>query len=154
MASYEAGFHLVKDQSDTEMWSLPVVAAAYVKGDCLELTDGAVSWAAVTSTSRQHTRKAVAQETVASSADEFVKCILCNPDQTWVAESANDTDVANRGDRMAFTDSNTVNNSDTDVATSLGCFQQFGESGAAADLRIIGKFVGLSGYGASNDSAT
>src|SRR3990167_726492 len=77
----------------------------------------------------------VAQETVASQADEFVKCVLVTPFQTWVAESANDAARTERGDRMAFTDSNTINNSGTDVATSLGCFQQYRESGVLADDR-------------------
>lgn len=143
--SYPAGFHLVQDPGDTNVYPLPISDKAYTVGDCLFLPDGFTTWAAVTSTTRQHNRKAVCQETVASSAVE-VKAILCAPNQIWVAETANNTDVLNNGDRMAFTDSNTVNNSDTDVATSLGCFQQLATSGAAADLRAVGQFVGLSGY--------
>ena len=144
--AYPAGFSLVQDPSDTNMMSLPLTSAAYAVGDCVFLADGAISWAAVTSTTRQHTRKAVLQENLTDVAQLYGKAILCSPNQVWVAEMANNTDVANNGDRMAFTDSNTVNNSDTDVATSLGCFQQLSTSGAAADLRGIGQFVGLSGY--------
>lgn len=147
--SYPAGFSLVQDPGDTNMMSLPLVSAAYTRGDCVFLGDGAISWAAVTSTTRQHTRKAVLQENLTDTAQLYGKAILCNTSQVWVAEMANNTDVANNGDRMAFTDSNTVNNSDTDVATSLGCFQQLSTSGAAADLRGVGQFVGLSGYGYS-----
>ena len=147
MSAYEGGFHLVGDPTDSNMRLLPLVSAAYTKGDCVFLADGGTSWAAVTSTTRQHTRKAVLQETLTDVADLFGKAIICNPDQYWVAESANDAVVAHRGDRMAFTDSNTVNNSGTDVATSLGCFQQLEASGALADKRILGQFVGLSGYG-------
>lgn len=144
--SYEAGFHLVKDPTDTEMELLPLVSAAYTKGDCVFLADGAISWAAVTSTTRQHTRKAVVQETLTNVAGLYGKAIVCNPYQKWVAETANNSAAADIGDRQAFTDANTVNNSGTDVATSLGCFQQLVTSGAAADLRIVGQFVGLSGY--------
>ena len=147
--SYPAGFSLVKDPSDTEMDLLPLVSAAYAVGDCVFLADGAISWAAVTSTTRQHTRKAVIQEALTNVAGLYGKAIECTPFQKWVAETANDTEVANNGDRMAFTDSNTVNNSDTDVATSLGCFQQRGASGALADKRAVGQFVGLSGYKAT-----
>ena len=150
MSAYEGGLHLVGDPADTNMLSLPLVSAAYTKGDCVFLADGGTSWGAVTSTTRQHTRKAVLQETLTDVAGLSGNAILCNTSQLWVAEAANDAVVfAHRGHRMAFTDGNTVNNSGTDVATSLGCFQQLSASGTLTDKRIIGQFVGLSGYGYS-----
>ena len=152
MAAYEGGFHLVGDPADTNVITLPIASTAYTKGDCLFLPDGVSTWAAVTSTTRQHTRKAVVQETVTTAATE-VKAILVATSQLWVAESANASVVNDRGDRQAFTDANTVNNSGTDVITSLGCFQQFAASGALADNRIVGQFVGLSGYGAQLDTS-
>ncbi len=142
--SYEGGFHLIQGDADTAMLPLPISGTAYTKGDCLELVDGIATWAAVTSSSNARTRKAVVQETVTSSATE-VKAILVTPSQVWVMESANNSASADRGDRMAFTDGNTVNNSGSDQTGATGCFQQLTESGAAADKRIVGQFCGLYG---------
>lgn len=142
--SYEGGFHLIQGDADTAMLALPIASTAFTKGDCLEMVDGATTWSAMLTTSAARTRKAVAQETVLSTATEL-KAILVTTSQVWVAESANNSDSANRGDRMAFTDGNTINNSGTDETGAAGCFQQLTESGAAADKRIVGQFCGLYG---------
>ena len=142
--AYEPGLHLIQGDADTAMLALPISGTAYTKGDVLELVDGIQTWAACTSSSNARTRKAVAQETVVSTAAE-VKAILVTLSQVWVAEAANDAVVAHTGDRMAFTDSNTVNNSASDQTGATGCFQQLATSGPLTDKRIIGQFCGLYG---------
>ncbi len=144
--SYEGGFHLIQGDADTAVLALPIASTAFTKGDCLEMVDGATTWSTMLSTSVARTRKAVAQETVLSTAVE-IKAILCTTSQVWVAESVNNSAAADRGDRMAFTDGNTINNSGSDQTGASGCFQQLQESGAAADKRLVGQFCGLYGNG-------
>lgn len=144
MASYPGGFHLVKDEGDTEIIEITTAGIAVTVGDCLELTAGSTTWAAVTAASANWTFKAVAQETVAAAATTL-KAIFVTVNQTWVAESANASAAADNGDTMIFTDTNTINNTGANDATVNACFLQLAPSGAAADNRIIGKFVGCFG---------
>lgn len=144
MASYPGGFSLVKDEGDTEFIQLTTAGIAVTVGDCLELTAGSVNWAAVTAASANWTFKAIAQETVAAAATTL-RAIFVTVNQTWVSETANASAAADNGDTMLFTDANTINNTGANDVTVSACFVQFQPSGAAADNRIIGKFVGLFG---------
>lgn len=142
--SYPAGFSLQRDNAEAEMIVLPISSITVVLGDVLELVDGTSTWALATSSSNARTLKAVAQEAATSSATE-VKAILVTPSQLWVAETANASNSAHVGDRMALSDANTVNNSGSDTTGATGVFQMLAVVGATADNRILGRFCGLYG---------
>lgn len=141
--SYPAGFSLIKDPGNTQMLEVPVSSLTSAVGDCLELVEGSTTWAKVTSSSNGRTMKGVVQ--AATTSASVAKVILVTPWQIWVAESANNSAAADRGDLMVFTDENTINNTGTTATGATVVFQQIGESGVAADKRLVGRFTGLYG---------
>ena len=118
------GFNIVKALRDVPSRILPVASATFVAGDLIELTAGSVNWAAVTSSSDYFTRKAI----VHSGGTSVTSVLAQELDGTELvrSESANNSNTAHNGDRMAFTDSNTVNNSGTDVTGQAVGFLQVG----------------------------
>lgn len=135
-----AGFEVIKDIDDKGLKKLPIASTAYTANDLLELTAGSTTWAAVTSSSNYFSRKAIAQETVTSSATEIL-CYELSGTETVRAESANNGNTAHNGDRMLATDSNTVNNTGTDNTSQNVIFVQDGIAGAVADKRLIGRII-------------
>jgi len=144
-----AGFKIVKTDRDLGHVLLPVSSLTVAVGDLLELGAGSATWAKVTSSSAHHTRKAIVVK-AATSASE-VEAIELDGTETVEVQSANASNVSHNGDRMAFTDENTVNNSGTDVTTQAVGFIQDGTIGATSDNRILGKV--LVGTGVDYDAA-
>lgn len=144
------GFRLARNITEAEVLELPISSNAVTEGDLLELTAGSATWADCTSSSDHFTRKAIAVETVASTAS-VVKAVLLRENDLVIAETVNNSAAADNGDRMALTDTNTVNNSGTDVTGQAVCFIQFSPVGAAADKRILGWV--LVGSGVDPDAA-
>lgn len=143
------GFNVIKDIADRPSRIVPCSSATYVAGDLIELAAGSVSWTKVTSASTHFTRKAIVMSpgtTVTS-----VLAMELSGNELVRAESANNSNVLHNGDRMAFTDENTVNNSGTDVTGEAAGFVQTGTTGATTDKQIIG-YV-LVGSGVDPDAA-
>ncbi len=145
-----AGFKVKNDDRDKGFKALPISSITVVKDDLLEKTAGATTWALVTSSSNNFTRKAIAMA-AATTSDTEVNALELDGTETIEVESANDSAAADNGDRMAATDANTVNNSGTDVTGQAVVFVQDGIAGAASDARILGRV--LVGSGVDPDSA-
>ena len=137
-------FEIIKDDRDKGNKVVPITSITVVKGDLVELVAGTTTWALVTSSSNHFTRKAIAQEAATTSATELLVLEL-DGTETVKVETANNSAEADRGDRMAATDANTVNNSGTDVTAQAAVFVQDGEVGAVGDKRIIGQVLVGSG---------
>ena len=135
-----AGFSPLRSTSTEEDVLLPISSNAVTLGDLLELDIGAIAWTDADSGTEHWQLKAVASETVTTSATD-VKCRLVAPGQMWEAESANSSDTADNGDRMLLTDTNTVNNTGTDNTSEEACFLQLGVIGASTDNRIWGVII-------------
>jgi len=134
-----AGFKILKDINDSPAKKLPISSLAVTIGDLLELAVGATTWTAVTASSEYFTRKAIAMETVTSSATE-VLCQEVNGTETvevdCVAGTANADD---NGDRMIATDKDSINNTGTDDASENVVFIQDGVGSTTS--KIIGRII-------------
>lgn len=117
------GFNVIKDIRDNPLRTLPLTSATYAIGDLVELTAGSTTWAKVTSSSDFFTRKAIVME--AGTLTSGLAMELTGNELVRV-ESANTANAAHNGDRMAFTDANTVNNSGSDVVLQAVGFVQTG----------------------------
>jgi len=82
----------------------------------------------------------IANETIAA-ADALlqVEAIIVSNDDTFIADTTNNSNTAHNYQRMVLTDSLTVNNTGTDSAS--GVVEQIGVYGAAADKKIIVRFL-------------
>jgi hypothetical protein len=137
---YGAGFFVLRDNADKGSHSLPISSQTVLVGDLLELPVGATTWVVATSSTVSYTRKAIALEAKSSSATEVLAVELDGNEDVQV-QSANASDAAHNGDRMALTDKNTVNNSGTDVTTTTVGFVQRGVVGATGDNQIWGNVL-------------
>lgn len=144
-----AGFKFVDPAISARAIELPVTSATYAVGDLIETIGGTATWAACTSTTDHFTRKAVV--TKGGTTVTTVYAVVLTGNELIEVESANNSAAADRGDRMTLTDSNTVNNTGTDVTGQAVSFQQFGELGAAADKRLLGYVI--VGNGVDPDAA-
>lgn len=138
--AYPGGFTLQTDRGVEDGIPVPISSIAVTIGDMLMLTVGATTWVAATSSTTHWERKAVAMETVTSSATE-IKVQEVFPGQMWIAETVNNSAAADNGDRMVLTDTNTVNNSGTDSAAKEAVAIQVSPLGAATDKRILCRIV-------------
>lgn len=145
-----AGFTLLTEKSAESMRLITISSNAVTEGDLLELDIGAVAWTDADASTEHWQLKAVAAQTVASSATE-VNAQMVWPGQIWGAEVANNSDAAHNGDRMLLTDTNTVNNTGTDNTSEEACFIQLGTIGAVAEKRVWGLIV--PGIGINPDAA-
>lgn len=143
-------FELIGDYTDKGTFLAPISSQTLAVGDLIERTAGATTWAATTSSSDFFTRKAICLE-AATSSDTEVLAVELDGTESVKVESANNSNTAHNGDRMALTDANTVNNSGSDVTGQAVGFIQDGVSGSAAEKRIIGKV--LVGNGVDPDAA-
>lgn len=75
----------------------------------------------------------------AAAALSQVPAIEVSHDDTFIANTANNSNTAHNYQRMILTDSLTVNNTGTDSAD--GVVEQVGVFGAAADKKIIVRFL-------------
>lgn len=145
-----AGFFLRKSRVVEEPVPVAISSISGSAGDMLALGAGSTTWAKAAATTEHWQRKAVAVEPYTTN-DTEVLVIEVQPGQVWEAESANNSDAADNGDRMLLTDENTVNNTGTDNTSEEACFIQDGVLGAAADKRILGTIV--YGTGVNPDAA-
>lgn len=145
-----AGFEIIKDISDKGTKLLPIASQAYVVNDLLTLAVGSTTWTPAASTTGYFLRKAIAMETVASTATSILAVEL-DGTETVRAESANNGNTSHNGDRMVLTDANTVNNTGTDDTGENVAFIQEGIAGATTDKRLIGRVV--VGPGVNPDAA-
>lgn len=143
------GFKVVKSTREVALEKLPTSSLTASVGDVLELTAGSTTWAKVTSSSDHFTRKAIVMEAATSASS--ILCQEVYASDGVVAESANNSNTSHNGDRMAFTDENTVNNSGSDVTGQAVGFVQDGTVGATTDKLIYGKI--LVGSGVDPDAA-
>ncbi len=134
---FGAGFRILRDSKDKGAEMLPVSSQTVAVGDLLDLAVGATTWAVCTSSSVSYTRKALAVA-AATTSDSEVLAIRLDGEEDVQVQSANSSDAAHNGDRMALTDKNTVNNSGTDVTTTVVGFVQRGVVGATGDAQIWG----------------
>lgn len=146
---YGAGFTILRDDRDKGARMLPVSSLTAADGDLIELTAGSTTWAKVTSSSDHFTRKAIVQGAW-TSVSELLAIELDGSEDVQV-QSANSSNASHNGDRMAFTDANTVNNSGSDVTGQAVGFVQTGIVGAAGDNQIVGHV--LVGNGVDPDAA-
>lgn len=144
-----AGLSVSGDIKSGPLVKLDVSSLTAAVGDLLELTAGSTTWAAVSSTSNFFTRKAIAMEATTSASTILAREL--DGTERVIAESANNSNVAHNGDRMAATDSNTINNSGTDVTGQAVVFVQDTTQGAVGDKRIVGRV--LVGNGVDPDAA-
>lgn len=130
---------------DTQAELLPVSSLTVTVGEVLELDAGAANWTAGDASTQHWQKKAVAMESVTSSATA-VKVILVNDYQIWEADAENAGAAADNGDRMILGAAGlTVNNTGTDSAAQVACFVQLRPTGATADKTVIGFLIAGSG---------
>lgn len=133
---------MLSNPNDTPTETVRVASQAYTIGDVvmLDRTSDATDVVPGTSSSTTINIYGVALETVTSSATSLLIQVI-DDIQQWVVESANNSNVNHRFQRMLLTDANTVNNTGTDNTTKEAVFMQTGVQGAAASAKIIGKFL-------------
>lgn len=145
-----AGFRTVRDPNDTDVIQVTVSSVTAAAADLLELNAGATAWTVADSSTQHWEIKAIVVKAVAST-DTVADVKLVHPWMLVEADVANNSDAAHNGDRMALTDQNTVNNSASDQTGQTANFVQIAPIGAAADKRILGRFLG--GTGVDPDAA-
>ena len=139
-----AQFKIVRDDRNKGAQSLQAVSIVVTVGDLLESVLGSVGWTLCTTSSTAWTRKAIATETIASSATGRVNAIILDGTELVEASTDNNSASADDGDGMilgtATTGAMTINNTGTTVpnTTAAQVFQQKEAVGAAADKRIVG----------------
>ena len=100
---------------------------------------GGVVIPATNSTTRSEIVGVCNQSIAAAEVLTQVPVIEIFENDTFVADVTNNSNVAHNGQRMILTDSLTVNNTGTDSAS--GVVEQVEPYGAAADKKILVKFV-------------
>lgn len=133
------GLKIISDPVDKGMMKLPTSALTASVGDVLELTAGSTTWAKVTATSNYFSRKAIVME--AATAASSILCVELTGNELVQAESVNASNVAHNGQRMVFTDENTVNNTGSDSTTQVAGFIQYGTVGATTENQIFGRVI-------------
>ena len=116
---------IIRDDRDKGAHMLPISSIAVSVGDLLELVAGATTWTKCTSSSNFFTRKAIATQTVTSSATE-VNATELDGTEDVSSDAANTGAAADNGDLMVLTDENTVNNTGTTATGQNACFMQRG----------------------------
>jgi len=138
-----AGFRLVQDGNEatgTEQWLISSLALH--EGDLVELDAGATAATAGDSSTVAWQRKGISMEETTISSTT-VKVTPINEDQIWEATSNANSSRGHNNDRMVMTGTWQVNNSGTDSVSGI-CIQ-LGPVGAAADKRILVKFLNATG---------
>lgn len=132
-----AGFRVYKSIVDLPCEELPCTTLTAAIGDLIELIPGeATKWTACTAASLNYSRKAIVMET-ATAASSVLATVLTG-DEIVAAESAGSSAVADNGNLMILTDTNTVNNAGTTNTSEEACFLQTGTLGATTDQVILG----------------
>jgi len=139
------GFHLLTSGTVEDSIELPISSNAVTQGDLMTLAVGATTWSDGAATLEYWQLKAIATETVASTATVVKATLVVSLSQQWACETANNSAAADNGDRMILSDANTVNNTGTDDTSDDAVVIQRLPMGAASDKRIIGWIVPGSG---------
>ena len=132
------GFKVLSSIQEMELKNLPISSQTLSVGDLIELTAGATTWAACTSSSDHFTRKAICFQTVTSSATT-VLAYEVNGKEKVEAEVTNTASAAHNGDRMVLTDKNTVNNTGSDATGQTAAFVQDGLGSTTTS--IVGRIL-------------
>lgn len=123
-----AGFKIVRDDRNKGATKLTATSIVVTSGDLLELVHGETSWALATGSSVASTRKAIAIETIASSATGVVSAIILDGTELVSATTDHTTSANHNGDGMIIgtgtTGAQTIDNTGTTVASSTSA-QQF-----------------------------
>ena len=132
---------LVKDPQNTEIIEVTISSLALTVGDIVELEIGATAWTIANNTTEHWFKKAVAAETVTSSAT-VVKVIPIYAEQTWEVDGDSNSSSSHDGDRMILSvTAGQVQNTGSDDTSEEACFIQERPVGTAADQRVLGHFV-------------
>lgn len=97
---------------------------------------------AATSSSTVATLAGVANQTISASVDTATQCPVLKLDEndTWIADSTNNSDVTHNGqDMIVGANAGVINN--TGTTSAVGVVKQVGVYGAAADKKIIVSFL-------------
>lgn len=105
----------------------------------LAKTTGGQVIPATSSTVRSEVEGVSNQDISAADALTQVPAITVFPGDTWIVDSTNNSNVAHNYQRMVLSTSLVVNNTGTDNPD--GIVEQVGVFGAAADKKIIVRFV-------------
>ena len=131
-------FRLVSKVSGSESRQGTVTAGtAIAAGEMLAINGNVLERA--TSASTIHTCVGVATETISTTATT----ILYTPiiaGQRWSVDVANATAITQLYEGMILSDHDTVNNTDTTVATQTAVFWCDGIEGAIGDKKLLGEF--------------
>jgi hypothetical protein len=135
-----AGFRIHKSIIDLPCAKLPCSSLTAAVGDLIELITGeATVWTACTSSSNNFTRKAIVMETATAASSVLAMELTGN--ELVAAESNAASAVADNGNLMVLTDTNTVNNTGTTSAAQVACFLQTGTLGATTDKVLLGYVI-------------
>lgn len=137
------GFKLLTDPHVTEYRVMPIASQAYTIGDSVAYSRSAATVTPCTASTTVNDLFAVAMETVTSAATQML-CAIITPEQKWVADVTNATNVAHNFQRMILTDARTVNNTGTDSTTNAAVFTQTGVVDSTGK-RIAGTFNKIAG---------
>lgn len=140
-----AGFKLAKIYDNVDEVEATISTLDVAVGDCLTLAEGSTTYGAASATTEHWERKIIATDTAVSGTDTLVNGHTVDGQQLYEVESANNSDATDNGDRMLLTDANTVNNTGTDNTSEEACVIQVDVVGAAADKRILVRFLDPSG---------
>ncbi len=106
----------------------------------LDLTAGLA--VAATSSSTKDTIAGVCNQSItAADALTQVPILELFQNDVWIADASNNSNPLHNGQDMVLADSNTVNN--TGTTSAVGVVQQVGVYGAAADKKILVRFITL-----------
>lgn len=137
------GFKIARDDRSKGTTELPTSSIAVTIGDLLELIPGASTWTLVATSSLASSRKAIAAQTIASSAST-VDAYILDGTELIEAGSTNNSAAADNGDLMiigtATTGAMVINNTGTTVAatTKESIFEQYQPLGVNTEKRLLG----------------
>jgi hypothetical protein len=135
-------FRLVSDPAAATKVELPTSGSqAFTRGALVFLTYASDRVDPATSTTGTTVNLiGVAAETIASTAT-VIDVILLEPGQLWEVDTSADIAANQIPNRHGMTNSLLLNNSGTDLATTLGVFLMLGYNGAVGDRKAIGRLL-------------
>lgn len=116
-----------------------LAGTATTNREILAKNTGGVVIPATSSTVRSEIEGVCNQTITAGEALTQVPAIVISSGDTFIADTANNSDATHNYQRMILTNSTTVNNTGTDNAN--GVVEQVEPYGAAADKKIICRFL-------------
>jgi len=112
---------------------------AIAAGDVLAVSGNVLQRATASSTI--HTIRAVAAETISTTATKIrVIPILNGEQQIWEADCTNDSAVTQRYESAVLTDHDTLDNTDSDVTGQTVVFSILDVVGLASAKKVLGSF--------------